>query len=87
VRRIPFYPGAKVGADLSIPRTRRRSDRRVNEHDYNSLLEALNRAAAILARHRTPAPDSIQAYDAVKQARAKVLATVTPEPGWVERAA
>lgn len=48
----------------------------MNEHDYNALLSSLNEAIAVLARHRTPDAASVEAYDTLKLARARVLAAV-----------
>lgn len=48
----------------------------MNETDYNALLSSLNDAVAILARYRTPDPASVEAYDTLKIARARVIAAV-----------
>lgn len=43
---------------------------RVNDHDYHSLFAALNTAAEILHRNRTPDPVFVAAFDTLKQSRA-----------------
>jgi hypothetical protein len=45
----------------------------VNETDYDSLLSSLNEAVEIFYRHRTPDPEFVAAFDALKVARAKVV--------------
>ena len=42
----------------------------MNDHDYNSLFAALNEAADILHRNRTPDPTFVAAFDTLKQSRA-----------------
>lgn len=42
----------------------------MNDHDYRSLLAALNNAVEILHRNRRPDPAFVTAYDTLKQARA-----------------
>ena len=63
-RKVGFHPTAK-----SRPR---RSVRRVNSHDYNSLFAALNQAVEILYRNRSPDPAFVAAYDTLKQSRAMI---------------
>lgn len=46
----------------------------MNPNDYLSLLASLDRAVAILDRNRTPDPESVAAYDTLKQARARITA-------------
>jgi len=50
----------------------------VNDHDYNSLFAALNEAAEILHRNRTPAPAFIAAFDTLKQSRAMLEKAIPP---------
>jgi hypothetical protein len=50
----------------------------VNDHDYNSLFAALNEAAEILHRNRTPDPAFIAAFDTLKQSRAMLEKTIRP---------
>jgi hypothetical protein len=45
----------------------------VNQSDYNALLSSLNDAVEILYRNRTPDPEFVAAYDALKVARAKAM--------------
>lgn len=47
--------------------------RRMKQHEFNLLLSSLDTAVEILARHRTPDHASVAAFDALKQARARVL--------------
>jgi hypothetical protein len=49
------------------------SNGRVNTSDYNALLSSLNDAVEIFYRNRTPEPDFVAAFDALKVARAKVV--------------
>ena len=58
-----------------------RVDGRVNHHDYNSLFAALNQAAEILYRNRTPDPEFIAAYDTLKQSRAMLEKVLKPADG------
>ena len=51
----------------------------MNDHDYNSLFAALNEAAEILHRNRTPDPAFVAAYDTLKQSRA-MLEKAIPRP-------
>ena len=51
----------------------------MNDHDYNSLFAALNEAAEILHRNRTPDPAFVAAFDTLKQSRA-MLEKVIPPP-------
>lgn len=48
----------------------------MSEQAYQSLLSSLDQAVEILARHRTPDPAMIAAFDTLKQARAKVVRAV-----------
>jgi hypothetical protein len=50
----------------------------VNDQDYNSLFAALNEAAEILHRNRTPDPEFVAAYDTLKQARAMLETVIRP---------
>lgn len=52
--------------------------RTVNDHDYHSLFAALNEAAAILHRNRTPDPAFVAAYDTLKQSRAMLEKVARP---------
>lgn len=65
-------PTPKVGADR---RTRARhpgSYRRVNDQRYNHLLSSLDRSIELFADMRTPDAVCVAAFDALKQARAKI---------------
>ena len=63
----------------------------MNDHDYNSLFAALNEAAAILHRNRTPDPAFIAAFDTLKQSRAMLEKAIRPpalnSPGGTDLAA
>lgn len=49
----------------------------MNQHEFNLLLSSLDTAVEILARHRKPDHASVAAFDALKQARARVLNAVS----------
>lgn len=68
--RLRNFPGPKIGIDPRTIQRTRRSFQRVNASDYHSLFTALNSAADILHRNRTPDPRFIAAFDTLKQARA-----------------
>jgi hypothetical protein len=70
-------PASKVGFQPTTKSRPRRSVRRVNSHDYNSLFAALNQAVEILYRNRTPDPAFVAAYDTLKQSRAMIEQAVT----------
>lgn len=48
----------------------------MSEQTYQSLLSSLDQAVDILARHRTPDPAMIAAFDTLKQARAKIVRAI-----------
>jgi hypothetical protein len=50
----------------------------VNDHDHHSLFAALNEAAEILHRNRTPDPAFVAAFDTLKQARAMLENAIRP---------
>ena len=50
----------------------------MNDHDYHSLFAALNAAAEILHRNRTPDPAFVAAFDTLKQSRAMLEKAVVP---------
>jgi len=50
----------------------------VNDHDQHSLFAALNEAAEILHRNRTPDPAFVAAFDTLKQARAMLETAIRP---------
>lgn len=45
----------------------------MKQHEFNLLLSSLDTAVEILERHRTPDHASVAAFDALKQARARIL--------------
>ena len=80
--------GTPHGAERFIPEGRyaphetfcpnRGSPRAVNDHDHHSLFAALNEAAEILHRNRTPDPAFVAAFDTLKQARAMLEHAIRP---------
>ena len=53
----------------------------MSEQAYQSLLGSLDQAVDILARHRTPDPAMIAAFDTLKQARAKIVRAMEDRAG------